>query len=59
MSSRQNPLNLSNCYYRLYIAFFGGGHIALQCFVHMTEKPCNTKVVLSGVQPFDVSDDVR
>jgi len=34
MSSRQNPLHLSSCYYRL--SLFGGGHIAFQCFVSLS-----------------------
>jgi hypothetical protein len=48
MSSRQNPLHLSNYHHHGYrfwggyhfpvfcaIVAFGGGHIALQCFVHI------------------------
>ena len=59
MSSGQNPLNLSSCYYRLYIAFFGGSISLYSASCTWQKNHAITKVVLSGVQPFDVSDDVR
>ena len=54
---RPKPLHRSSCYYRLslfgrpyrfpvpcVIIAFAGGHIALQCFVHIHDKIQNTAV---------------
>ena len=56
MSFRQDPLHLStsSCYY--WLSLFGG-HITLQCFVHISDKTsCNTKVVFNhfDLDPYTV-----